>query len=66
MHAARFATKLHTSRPSTFASPGAGPLGESVEGRVDLWFQPLWEDYLGLPESLAGHAVERCPGACER
>jgi L-asparaginase len=58
VHAARFATKTHTSRPSTFASPGAGPLGEIVEGRVDLWFHPLWEDYLGRPASLAGHAVE--------
>jgi L-asparaginase len=58
VHAARFATKTHTSRPSTFASPGAGPLGELVEGRVDLWFRPLWEDYLGRPESLAGRSVE--------
>jgi L-asparaginase len=58
VHAARFATKMHTSRPSTFASPGAGPLGEIVEGRVDLWFRPLWEDYLGRPESLEGHSVE--------
>ena len=58
LHAARFATKTHTSRPSTFASPGAGPVGELVEGRVDLWFRPLWEDFLGLPESLAGRSVE--------
>ncbi len=58
VHAARFATKTHTSRPSTFASPGAGPLGEIVEGRVDLWFRPLWNDYLGRPESLDGHSVE--------
>ena len=58
VHAARFATKTHTSRPSTFASPGAGPLGEIVEGRVDLWFRPLWTDYLGRPESLDGHSVE--------
>jgi L-asparaginase len=58
LHTARFATKTHTSRPSTFASPGAGPVGELVEGRVDLWFRPLWEDYLGLPDSVDRHAVE--------
>ena len=58
VHTARFAMKTHTSRPSTFASPGAGPVGEIVEGRVDLRFQPLWEDYLGRPESLHGHSVD--------
>jgi len=58
LHTARFATKTHTSRPSTFASPGAGPVGEIVEGRVDLWFRPVWEDYLGLPESIEGRSVE--------
>lgn len=58
VHAARFAMKTHTSRPSTFASPGAGALGELVEGRVDLWFQPLWDDYLGRPQSMQGRRVE--------
>jgi L-asparaginase len=58
VHSARFVMKTHTSRPSTFASPGAGALGELVEGRVDLWFQPLWDDYLGRPRSIEGHSVE--------
>jgi L-asparaginase len=54
LHAARFATKSHTARLSTIASPGAGPLGEVVEGRLHTWFLPAWEDFLGLPDSLAG------------
>ncbi len=58
LHTARFATKTHTSRPSTFGSPGAGPVGEVVEGRVDVWFQPVWDDYLGRPDSLDSSSVE--------
>ena len=54
VHAARFATKSHTARVSTIASPGAGPLGEVVEGRFHAWFLPAWEDELGFPDSLAG------------
>lgn len=52
VHAARFATKAHSTRLSTFVSAGAGPIGEAIEERAYLWFTPLWEDYLGLPESL--------------
>ena len=58
LHTARFATKTHTSRPSTFGSPGAGPVGEVVEGRVDVWFQPAWDDYLGRPDALGHSSVE--------
>src|SRR5262249_10991729 len=58
LHAARFATKSHTMRVSTIASPGAGPLGEIAEQRVDVWWRPAWEDYVGLPGSLAGVDVE--------
>jgi L-asparaginase len=58
IHAARFVAKSHTTRLSTFASAGAGPLGEVVERRPHLWFVPVWEDYLGLPESLDGIEVE--------
>ena len=49
LHAARWVHKGHTSRPASFVSPGAGPLGEVVEGEVRVWFRPLWEDYLGMP-----------------
>lgn len=58
IHAARFVTKLHTSKASTFASPAAGPLGEVTEGRADIWWQPRWDDHLGLPAALDGHRVE--------
>jgi L-asparaginase len=58
LHAARFVTKSHTLRVSTMASPGAGPLGEIAERRVDVWWHPAWEDYLGLPESVDGVEVE--------
>jgi L-asparaginase len=57
-HAARFATKAHTQRVSTIASPGAGPLGDVSEGRVDVWWRPAWEDHVGLPASLDGLEVE--------
>jgi L-asparaginase len=58
LHAARFAQKVHTTRVSTISSLGAGPLGEVVERRVHVWFRPAYEDYLGLPDSLDGTAVE--------
>jgi L-asparaginase len=56
VHAARFATKTHTSRASTFVS-FAGPLGEVTEGRADIWYRPGWEDHLGLPPALEGMQV---------
>jgi len=58
IHAARFGTKLHTSKASTFESPGAGPLGEVVEGQADIWWRPAWEDELGLPASVDACRVE--------
>ncbi len=36
IHAARWATKTHTASPGAFTSPGFGPLGHVVEGRVDI------------------------------
>jgi L-asparaginase len=58
VHAARFATKAHTTKPSAIVSAGAGALGEIVEGRVDIWWRPAWDDHLGLPAELDGAAVE--------
>lgn len=56
IHAARRATKVHTSRPAAFASPGAGPVGVVSEGRVRLWGAPA-EAPLGRPDRLP-HRVE--------
>ena len=36
IHAARWARKTHTGSTAAFASPGRGPLGEVVEGRVRI------------------------------
>jgi L-asparaginase len=58
LHTARFAQKTHTTRLSTIASLGAGPIGEVVEGRLHVWYRPVWEDYLGLPDSLDDAPVE--------
>lgn len=56
IHAARWATKIHTSRPAAFASPGAGPVGVVSEGRVRLWGAPA-SPPLGRPRELS-HRVE--------
>ncbi|KRE90930.1 hypothetical protein ASG87_02000 [Frateuria sp. Soil773] len=52
IHAARWATKVHTVRPAAFASPGAGPVGIVGEGRVRLW-GPACSGLLGRPAALA-------------
>jgi len=39
IHAARFVRKAHSSSPGAFQSPGAGPLGWVVEGRVRIVFR---------------------------
>jgi len=36
IHAARFVRKTHTSSPSTFKSPGFGPMGYVVENKVRI------------------------------
>ena len=52
IHAARFATKSHSTRPSTFVSAGSGPIGEVIEERTYIWFEPTYEDYLGMPDAV--------------
>lgn len=36
VHAARFVRKMHTTRPNSFSSPIAGPVGWITEGRVSF------------------------------
>ncbi len=50
IHAARWVHKGHSTRPASFVSLGAGPMGEVVEGDVHVWFRPAWEDFLGMPD----------------
>ncbi|MFD7323528.1 asparaginase [Streptomyces sp. NPDC059875] len=40
IHAARLARKTHTTSVTTFASPGAGPLGSVVEGEPRVLLRP--------------------------
>lgn len=54
IHAARWATKVHTSRVGAFSSPGFGPVGYVVEGMVHLNTRSIGLDHLGLPEGLSG------------
>ena len=54
IHTARRVRKSHTTSPAAFASPGAGPLGGVVEGRVRLLH--------GLPARATLPAAARRPG----
>jgi L-asparaginase len=48
IHAARFVRKMHTHKPSAFASPGVGPLGWLAEDRVRIVVRPA-ESTLTVP-----------------
>jgi L-asparaginase len=50
VHAARFVHKAHTSRPSSFASPTAGPLGWVAEDRVRLPLRLANRVHIDIPE----------------
>lgn len=52
VHAARWVTKLHTSRIAAFGSPGGAPIGEIVEDRVVVTGENPSE-FLGLPSELS-------------
>lgn len=58
LHLARWVTKVHTTRPAAFASPGFGPVGSVAEGRVDLTIDHAPTDLLGMPDTLEVHTVE--------
>ncbi|WP_347352718.1 asparaginase [Intrasporangium sp.] len=48
IHAARFVHKSHTSSPSTFHSPGLGPIGWVAEGRPVIAFRPTRRAHVEL------------------
>lgn len=52
VHLARYVTKVHTGRVAAFSSPGLGPVGSVIEGRVRLSVGDAFEDRLGLPATL--------------
>jgi L-asparaginase len=52
IHAARGARKVDSAGPSAFGSPGAGPIGRVVEGRLALRARPVRPARALAPERL--------------
>jgi L-asparaginase len=52
IHAARGARKVDSAGPSAFGSPGAGPIGRVVEGRVSLRARPVRPTHVPAPQRL--------------
>jgi L-asparaginase len=52
VHAARTARKVDSTGPSAFGSPGAGPIGRVVEGRLALKTRPVRPTQALAPERL--------------
>jgi L-asparaginase len=52
LHAARHVAKQHTSLPSAFGSPDAGPVGRMLEGEPVVTYRPERRAPLALPERL--------------
>jgi L-asparaginase len=57
IHAARFVRKSHSSSPSTFQSPGVGPIGWINEGRVRIPLVPRTRTPRLRPRAGAGQRV---------
>lgn len=60
VHAARWVTKAHTSRPAALASPETGPLGVVAEDRPVLAPLVAADPPLGLPEQIGGRVELLC------
>jgi L-asparaginase len=52
IHAARGARKVDSAGPSAFGSPGGGPIGRVVEGRIALRARPVRPERPLAPERL--------------
>jgi L-asparaginase len=52
VHAARTVRKVDSAGPSTFGSPGSGPVGRVVEGRLALKARPVRPSVALVPERL--------------
>jgi L-asparaginase len=52
IHAARDARKVDSAGPSAFGSPGGGPIGRVVEGRIALRARPVRPERALAPERL--------------
>jgi L-asparaginase len=55
IHAARGVRKVDSAGPSAFGSPGGGPLGRVVEGRLALRTRPVRPQHALAPERLDFH-----------
>jgi L-asparaginase len=55
IHAARGVRKVDSAGPSAFGSPGGGPLGRVVEGRLALRARPMRPEHALAPERLDFH-----------
>ncbi|MBM7368259.1 asparaginase [Gordonia hydrophobica] len=53
IHAARYVHKSHTSSPSTFVSPGLGPIGWVSEGRPVVPLRPSSRSGVDVPDDVA-------------
>jgi L-asparaginase len=57
IHAARFASKAHTSNPATFRSDPVGPVGWVSEGVVRIVLRPVKSHKIALAQDVQDHAV---------
>jgi L-asparaginase len=55
IHAARGVRKVDSAGPSAFGSPGSGPLGRVVEGRLALRTRPVRPQHALAPQRLDFH-----------